>query len=60
MKGLIRHQFEGYGMMQGMLQQQASLLAYNDIYRILAMMAAMFIPAFLFLKKSRSRAGAAH
>jgi MFS transporter, DHA2 family, multidrug resistance protein len=59
-QGLIRHQFEGYGMMQGMLQQQASLLAYNDIYRILAMMAAMFIPAFLFLKKSRGKGGAAH
>ena len=43
------------------IQQQASLLAYNDIYRMLAMITTLFIPAFLLLKKkSAGAAGGAH
>lgn len=59
-QGLVTHQLQGFGLMYSNLQQQASLLAYNDIYRMLAMTAALFIPAFLLLKKTRARAGAAH
>jgi DHA2 family multidrug resistance protein len=60
-QGLIHNHGEGFGMMYATVQQQASLLAYNDIYRMLAMTAALFIPAFLFLKKTAGRpAGGGH
>jgi hypothetical protein len=36
------------------------LLAYNDIYRMLAMIVALFIPAFLLLKKTAGRTASAH
>jgi hypothetical protein len=41
------------------VQVQASLLAFNDIYRALAILGALFIPIFLLLKKSTSGGGAA-
>jgi hypothetical protein len=47
-------------MVYATLQQQASLLAYNDLYRLLATAAAVFIPAFLLLKKAGSKPAAAH
>ena len=59
-QGLVTHQLQGFGMMSADVQQQASLLAYNDIYRMLAMTAVFFIPAFLLLKKTLSKAGVAH
>jgi DHA2 family multidrug resistance protein len=58
--GLITHQVQGFGMLYAGLQQQASLLAYNDIYRILALTALFFVPAFLLLKKSGRPSAAAH
>ncbi len=58
MQGLNTHQLMGFGMVYETIQQQASLLAYNDIYRILAMTAACFIPAFLLLKQSRGKPAA--
>jgi hypothetical protein len=42
------------------LQFQASLLAYNDMYRTLAMAAAVFVPAFLLLKKAGGKPAGAH
>jgi DHA2 family multidrug resistance protein len=60
MHGLDTHQLMGFAMVYQSVQQQASLLAYNDIYRILAMTAACFIPAFLLLKRSRGKAPAGH
>ena len=39
------------------VQTQASLLAYNDIYRALAILAVMCIPIFLFLKKPTGGGG---
>jgi len=59
-QGLVTHQLQGFGMMSADVQQQASLLAYNDIYRMLAMTAVFFIPAFLLLKRTLSKAAAAH
>jgi MFS transporter, DHA2 family, multidrug resistance protein len=49
--GLITNRPRGLGMIYEALQHQASLLAYNDMYRTLAMVAAVFIPAFLLLTK---------
>jgi len=42
------------------VQQQASLLPYNDIYRMLAIMAAVFVPAFLLLRPTRAACPAGH
>ena len=50
--GLVTTQPRGFGMMYEACQQQASLLAYNDVYRTLATVAAVFIPAFLLLKRA--------
>lgn len=58
-QGLIDNQRQGLGMVYGIIEQQSSLLAYNDIYRILAVTAALFIPAFLFLKKTTGRTSSA-
>ena len=60
MQGLSRHQIEGFGMVSQSLQQQASLLAYNDIYRVLALSSALCIPVFLLLKKSDRKPPVAH
>ena len=58
--GLVTNQPLGFGMVYETVQQQASLLAYNDMYRTLAIVAALFIPAFLLLKKSHGKPAAAH
>jgi DHA2 family multidrug resistance protein len=60
MHGLITNHPQGFGVVYQGLQQQASLLAYNDLYRTLATAAALFIPAFLLLKRSGSKPPAAH
>ncbi|HZP45521.1 MAG TPA: DHA2 family efflux MFS transporter permease subunit [Candidatus Binataceae bacterium] len=56
-QGLIDNQRQGLGLMYEIVQQQASLLAYNDIYRMLAVVAALFTPAFLLLRKTTGGAG---
>ena len=59
-QGLVTQHTQGFGVTYQTIQPQASLLAYNDIYRMLAMIAALFIPAFLLLKKTAGTAGGAH
>jgi MFS transporter, DHA2 family, multidrug resistance protein len=58
--GMITNQPRGLGMIYEFLQRQASLLAYNDMYRMLATAAAIFVPAFLLLKKAGGKPAAAH
>jgi len=58
-QGLVTHQLQGFGMVYHMIQQQAALMAYNDIYRLLAGVAALFIPTFLLLRRVTSGNGAA-
>ena len=53
MSGLLAQQAQGLAMVYRVVQQQASLLAYNDIYRTLALAAAIFSPGFLLLKRTR-------
>jgi MFS transporter, DHA2 family, multidrug resistance protein len=60
MQGLARHQTEGFALIYQTLQQQASLLAYNDIYRMLAFASLICVPIFLLLKKSDENPGAVH
>ncbi len=59
-QGLVVHHARGFGVIYQAIQRQASLLAYNDIYRMLAVIAALFIPAFLLLKKTTGRSEGAH
>src|SRR5215469_468694 len=60
MQGLINGHPQGFGMLYGTIQAQASLMAYNDIYRLLALMAFLLVPSFLLLNRlnSGSSAGA--
>src|SRR5205085_6876914 len=52
-QGLIMNQNHGLGLIYATVQQQAELLAYNDVYRTLAILAAMFVPAFLLLRRAK-------
>ena len=60
--GLRVNHLEGFAVAYHTIQQQASLLSYNDVYRILAVMAVTFMPAFIFLRPRKRGAGeiAAH
>lgn len=57
--GLATHQLEGFAVIYRTIQAQATLMAYNDIYRLLAFLAILFTPAFLLLRRARAAAGAA-
>ena len=59
-QGLAANQHQGFGMIYGTIQRQATLMAYNDIYRMMAILAAVFVPAFLLLRRFRPAGGAVH
>jgi MFS transporter, DHA2 family, multidrug resistance protein len=46
----VRGQKQGLGMIYGVIQQQAAMLAFNDIYRLLTMIAILMIPSFLLFR----------
>jgi hypothetical protein len=58
--GLATNAPRGLGMIYAQVQRQAALMTYNDIYRMLALMAALLIPAFLLLKRASGKASVAH
>lgn len=60
MRGLTLNHPQGFGMIYHAIQQQSSLLAFNDIYRLLALMAILFAPTFLLLRRTARGAGAGH
>jgi MFS transporter, DHA2 family, multidrug resistance protein len=60
MNGLLAQQAQGLAMVYQVVQRQASLLAYNDIYRMLALTAAIFAPGFLLLKRPRATGSVGH
>ncbi|HKD68491.1 MAG TPA: DHA2 family efflux MFS transporter permease subunit [Candidatus Binataceae bacterium] len=60
LQGLSLHQPQGLGMIYAELQRQAALMTYNDIYRMLAIMAALLIPTFLLLKRNTGKPAVAH
>jgi hypothetical protein len=48
-------------MIYGAVQAQAAMLSFNDIYRILALVALIMIPSFLLLRGAHvGSGGAAH
>jgi DHA2 family multidrug resistance protein len=58
--GLMSGQMQGFGALYQGLQQQATLMAYNDVYRALAIMALLCVPAFLLLRKAKGGGAAGH
>jgi len=54
---IVSGQKQGLGMVYGLIQAQASILAFNDIYRILAVIALLMIPSFLFFRGARPPTG---
>jgi hypothetical protein len=52
---------QGLGMIYARIQTQATLLAYNDVYRMLAYTMILLIPTFLLFKRPRTGgSGEAH
>jgi MFS transporter, DHA2 family, multidrug resistance protein len=54
---IVTNQKQGIGMVYGMIQAQASILAFNDIYRVLALMTLLMIPSFLLFRGGRRASG---
>jgi DHA2 family multidrug resistance protein len=60
---IVSGQKQGLGLVYGLIQAQASILAFNDIYRILAVMTLLMIPSFIVFRGARpanGRASAMH
>src|SRR6516225_583816 len=55
---IILGQKQALGMVYGVVQSQAAMLAFNDIYRLLAILTFLMIPSFLILRGPISRGGA--
>ncbi|MGH7915847.1 MAG: MFS transporter, partial [Candidatus Binataceae bacterium] len=55
---ILSGQKQGFDLIYGMIQQQAAMLAFNDIYRLLTLGALLMIPSFLILRGGRSGGGA--
>ena len=51
---------QSFAGVYGMIQQQASMLAFNDIYRVLAIWMVLLIPSFLLLRRGAASSSAAH
>ena len=45
---------QGLGMVYGMIQRQAAMLSFNDIYRTLAIGMIILIPSFLLLRRPQT------
>jgi DHA2 family multidrug resistance protein len=48
---LVTGQKQGIGMVYGMIQAQAAMLSFNDIYRTLAIAMTLLVPSFLLLRR---------
>jgi MFS transporter, DHA2 family, multidrug resistance protein len=46
----ILGQKQGLGMVCGVVQSQAAMMAFNDIYRLLALVTVLMIPSYLILR----------
>jgi DHA2 family multidrug resistance protein len=56
---MISGQKQGLGMVYGAIQQQSAMLAFNDIYRMLALMAVVMVPSFLLFRGAKMTTGGA-
>ena len=48
---LVAGRHQGMAMLYGMVQRQAMMLSFNDIYRMLALLMVIMVPTFLFLQR---------
>ncbi len=55
---IVTGQKQSLGMIYGAIEQQSAMLAFNDLYRQLALMAALMIPSFLLFRSNTSNPGA--
>jgi DHA2 family multidrug resistance protein len=44
---------QAYGAVWGMVQQQAAMLAYNDVFRFLALMFVVMLPLIFLMRKAK-------
>ena len=54
---MITGQKQGLGMVYGMIQPQATMLSFNDIYRVLMFMMIILVPSFLLLRRPDTSGG---
>jgi DHA2 family multidrug resistance protein len=54
---MISGQKQGLGMIYGMIQSQAAMLSFNDIYRVLMFMMIILVPSFLLLRRPDTSGG---
>jgi len=52
---MVTGQRQGLGMMYHAIQQQSAMLAFNDIYRMLAVIALVTIPSFALFQSARPK-----
>jgi MFS transporter, DHA2 family, multidrug resistance protein len=59
---IVMGQKQGLGQIYGLIQAQAAMLSFDDIYRVLAIMMMVLIPSFLVLRRAQrpAQAPAAH
>jgi len=57
---LITGQKQGIGSVYGMIQAQAAMLSFNDIYRTLAIVMMILIPSFILLRRAQGGGEMAH
>jgi len=55
MNELVTGQKQGLGRMYEMVTAQAAILSFDDLYRILAALMLVMVPAFLFLRSARTK-----
>ena len=54
-------QKQGLAMLYGIVQRQAMMLSFNDIYRMLCLLMILMIPSFVLLRRdSRNVSASAH
>jgi MFS transporter, DHA2 family, multidrug resistance protein len=51
---ILTGQKQGIGIVYGMIQRQAAMLSFNDIYRTLAIAMIILIPSFLLLRRAQA------
>ena len=59
---MVTNQRQQLGMVYGAIQQQSAMLAFNDLYRILTLIALVMVPSFVLFRgaKTSGPAPAAH
>jgi hypothetical protein len=56
---LVTGQKQSLGMLYGSIAQQSAMLSFNDLYRVMTLMALIMIPSFLLFRGSNPVGGPA-